>query len=146
MSNCAHTKTNDIDTHGYTGPVAAPGHENRAAHGNVQITVECVACGARRSELHNGRHVELGPWGPSRAQREALAQRLRRSIPDRPEPIKLYNQSTGQECLVVCDDEGMVFGMPDAAAHALAGTAWLERACAYRRAYLRWQRGLADDS
>lgn len=46
---------------------------NLAAHGNVRHVSTCDTCGARRSQLVNGVHVETGAWGPSRASRERRA-------------------------------------------------------------------------
>ena len=49
--------------------------ENQAAHGNIVATQEESREGRRRNVAINQRHVEVGPWGPTRAQREAAAQR-----------------------------------------------------------------------
>lgn len=35
---------------------------NRAAHGGVRKTQECVRCGSFRHILINGIHREYGPW------------------------------------------------------------------------------------
>lgn len=76
-TNCAHGTTREISADGYSGSVATSIYaENRAAHGNIDVTVECVACGARRHELINGLHIEVGPWGPTRGEREAAARRV----------------------------------------------------------------------
>lgn len=56
-----------VAVHPYTG-------ENRAAHGNIEVTEECVACGAQRQVNINQWHHEYGPFGPSRAEREADEQ------------------------------------------------------------------------
>lgn len=45
----------------FSGPVADPGRENRAAHGNVRFIYRC-RCGATREVLVNGQHVEEGRW------------------------------------------------------------------------------------
>jgi len=68
--SCTHTSTTDIATRCFTSSVAWPhSDEDPAAHGGVCVEVECDACGARRRENRNGRHVELGPWGPTRSER-----------------------------------------------------------------------------
>src|SRR5690606_29179644 len=77
---CSHDRSCIIDTRCFVGPVSD--EENPAAHGGITETDECVICGARRAANVNGRHVELGPWGPSRAQREA-EERSRREAEER---------------------------------------------------------------
>jgi len=59
----------------YTSP-------NPAAAGSITYVEQCVQCEAERDINSNGPHVELGPWGQSRAQiaaaqaaRQADAQR-----------------------------------------------------------------------
>lgn len=71
METCPHAHTRQIgDDRPFVGPVSTR-DENRAAHGNITITLECIACGARRDVNINQCHTERGPWGPSRAEREA---------------------------------------------------------------------------
>lgn len=48
--------------------------ENRAAHGWICITEEESNEGRRRSVNLNGHHREVGPWGPTKAQRDAEAR------------------------------------------------------------------------
>lgn len=73
-TQCAHLHSTVIGERGYNGSVATHAdHENRAAHGWLTFRVQCSACGARRSENHNGAHVEYGPWGAPRAARKARA-------------------------------------------------------------------------
>ena len=55
---------------------------NLAAHGNVRHVSTCDTCGARRSQLINGMHVETGVWGPSRASRERRATRAAQAVED----------------------------------------------------------------
>ena len=73
MSRCEHAHTVDVSERCYTGSVAG-GDENRAAHGGICVEVECSRCGARRSENRNGGHIECGPWGPSRSQRNGKGE------------------------------------------------------------------------
>lgn len=50
--------------------------ENPAAHGNIVVTEEESSEGRQRSVAINGAHREVGPWGPTRAQREKHAAHL----------------------------------------------------------------------
>lgn len=75
MIACAHPGTRVIGApRPYMGQVAS-WEGNRAAHGYIEVTEECAACGARRRTLRNGPHREYGTWGPSRAQRADAARR-----------------------------------------------------------------------
>jgi hypothetical protein len=108
--SCRHTRYTDIATHCYSGSVAGPrGEENRAAHGNVCVTYECRDCGARAVANKNGRHVEWGAWGPSRAERERAALEAEyheaQLCEQRPKPIKLLTND-GREVDVSIDGEG----------------------------------------
>jgi hypothetical protein len=47
--------------------------ENPAAHGGITYTEEESYAGRQRQVNANGEHIEVGPWGPTRAQREAHA-------------------------------------------------------------------------
>lgn len=47
--------------------------DNRAAHGSMSYTEEEDLGGRQRHVVRNGRHVEVGPWGPTRLQREREA-------------------------------------------------------------------------
>jgi len=70
---CQHTHHAQIGPDRcYHGSVADTSDaENPIARGNISITVECRDCGAQRRENSNAGRVELGPWGPSRAERDA---------------------------------------------------------------------------
>ena len=72
MSACTHKIVRTISEGAYMGSVAVYPHtdENRAAHGNITVTVECRACGAQRRENINQSFLEVGPWGPDRVTRE----------------------------------------------------------------------------
>ncbi len=84
---CNHAESKTIRTRCFAGPVSRD--ENRAAHGNVTNTDECVRCGARREQNINGHHVETGPWGPSLAERQAAHRAAVRAIPAAPTPLTL---------------------------------------------------------
>jgi hypothetical protein len=103
-TTCQHTSTNIIRTRGYTAPVSVY-QQNPAAHGNVEYVVECGECGARRSELHNGCHVELGPWGPDRAARKQRVERLSKKLPPLPPPV-LIKRADGESATLTPDEEG----------------------------------------
>ena len=74
--------------YGYTGSVYRPANyeigerwsadytgENRAAHGGITYTQEESNEGRQRKVNVNGNHIEVGPWGPTSARREAHAKR-----------------------------------------------------------------------
>ena len=65
MTRCSHPTTSrrTVRERPYSCSVN-PHNENRAAHGNIEVEVECSRCGLRRFENINGWHEELGPWGP----------------------------------------------------------------------------------
>lgn len=154
---CKHETIKTIRTRCFGGSI--PGaEENRAAHGNITDTDECVTCGARREENVNGRHVETGPWGPTRAQREAeeaaearaaaaakceaewAARDLIRAVP----PIRLTS-SKGSVVTARVDNEGMICleGYPDtldpSPLLAALGDEWVSQAKAARHAWLSTQ-------
>jgi hypothetical protein len=72
---CSHSETRVLSTNGFSREVSvAPYTEsNPSAHGNITELAECTACGARRLENVNGRHLEVSPWRGSYASREAAA-------------------------------------------------------------------------
>lgn len=59
---CKHRETVAGNDRPFAGSVAAPGHENPAAHGNISYEETCSRCGATRRLNLNQRHVEYGPW------------------------------------------------------------------------------------
>jgi hypothetical protein len=62
IARCDHSAARETgEPRGFVGPIARPGEENRAAHGNTQVT-DCCPCGASRQRLVNQRHQEVGPW------------------------------------------------------------------------------------
>lgn len=70
-----HDASKVVSERVFTAPVAWPARDqNPAAHGGVEFAEECT-CGAQRKRLVNGRHEEVGPWGPSLAERKAAARR-----------------------------------------------------------------------
>lgn len=82
MPDCTHPHRHDVAEVGFSGSVAV--HpcttENRAAHGCVRTTVECLMCGARRHENRNWMHREVGPWWPHREEQEASQRERRRHL------------------------------------------------------------------
>ena len=106
--DCTHANIRELRTTGFTGPVNVH-EENRAAHGNVCVSEECCACGSRRDRLVNGRHEEIGDWGPTRADREAAARAAERVvdalITKRPGNIAMTHAS-GDRAEVRIDREG----------------------------------------
>jgi hypothetical protein len=72
---CQHGATRDLSEGPFLAPVSRR-DETPAAHGCICVIVECVACGARRSENRNGLHKETGPWGADRVARFARLRRL----------------------------------------------------------------------
>lgn len=134
-----NTDTRVIATRCYSGSVAAPGHENPAAHGNVEYTVE-RADGARRKELCNGLHEEVGPWGPTRAERREVLDRAERSL-------RLALAARPAAHGVAIDEEGyLVVSDGDPADHAAraAGSGLVERALRVRRAFLAVEAARAE--
>jgi hypothetical protein len=60
--HCKHTKTGFGEPRPFFGPVARGDHQNRAAHGNVELRETCEHCGMQRRVLSNNGHYEHGPW------------------------------------------------------------------------------------
>lgn len=112
-TKCTHKQTRELATRCFRAPVGPIGDQNRAAHGGVCATVECLACGARRQENHNGCHEELGHWGASRDERERAAAQAERAARNmaRPEPVSLSLATRSGEALwtvqVSVDQDGM---------------------------------------
>lgn len=132
---CDHKETRELTTRCYDGPVVVH-DQNPAAHGDITVEVECARCGARRSENLNGCHAEEGPWGPSRAERQAHADRLRRALPATPSPCTF--RSGDKVATVVCLGDGTmtVRGGP---AYLVDQYPRLEQAVALRRAWLEFE-------
>ena len=125
---------------------------NPAAHGGITVTEEDSGAGRRRDVNINGCHIEVGPWGPTRTQRQAHADRLRRDIPAPPSPIQL---TLGELSVVASvDGDGMLLLTPDFQRGlsraeeddicASLPSDWLEAAKAVRAATLAWQRAAED--
>ena len=106
--DCTHANIRELRTTGFTGTVNVR-EENRAAHGNVCVSEECCACGSRRDRLVNGRHEEIGDWGPTRADREAAARAAERVvdalIARRPGKVSM-TRADGERAEVRIDREG----------------------------------------
>lgn len=131
---CQHLDTRELSTRGFSGSVNDR-DQNPAAHGNVTVTEECLACGARRRVNVNQCHVEEGPWGPSLVERQAEVDRLARTLPVAPLPATFRRGLESAE--IVCDPDGMLSGSgtrilglveqyPGLAAAQARRRAWLE--------------------
>lgn len=121
MKSCDHASTRDVRTTGYNYPVAVPPYtdENRGAHGNVCVRVECETCGAERDELRNGVHEEVSPWGLDRVARaevariehaagqEAARAVLSLALKARPKPVTVRHKTDGPVTVSI-DDEGFI--------------------------------------
>jgi len=133
---CAHSKTRTLSTEGFARDVSVHPYteSNPAAHGNITERVECTACGARRLENINGRHVEVSPWRGSYAERDAAVQRARDAVRStRPTPVTFTRASDGETATVSVDTEGrLVVDAPTFAARkAILGALPVDFAEAY---------------
>lgn len=147
MSKCSHEQHYQVGAAwGYTGSVSVHPYtdEDRRAHGNITILVECRDCGARRKENHNQGYVEASPWGPSRKARHQEAERLQLAVPKPPLPVSLTCGDSRRRVTVSVDDDGMLqlsgsaYGDDDERAILAALPAkWIKSAQDYRRALLR---------
>lgn len=113
MSNatCSHQAVKELSTEGFSGPVSvAPYTEsNPAAHGNITVRVECKACGARRLENINGRHVEVSPWLGSTEERAAAVRKAREEVSHtRPKPVTMTRGSDGETVTVSVNGDGLL--------------------------------------
>ncbi len=61
VADCKHEHVHEVQERAYTGGVNAR-DENRAAHGNIEVTERCGTCSGERRRLVNGRHEEIGDW------------------------------------------------------------------------------------
>jgi hypothetical protein len=139
---CKHSRTTCGANRCYTGGVAVHPYtdENSAAHGGVTYAEECDQCGARRSVNANGCHVEVSPWGETRAARRAEVDRVRRAKPKRPATIYITSPSGHQLSVSVSPEDGMLDIVGEhksrdlvAVRAALAGTEFAEAAKQYRQ-------------
>lgn len=153
---CKHTRTTAGQTLGYSWSVAVPPYtaENRAAHGGITFTEECDDCGARRKVNQNQRHVEVSPWGESRAVRAQRAEIAREKANDQMaeaeraiaavEPLIVTHES-GRTATVSIDAEGMlvVEGAEwSEVKTALSRSAWLDQAKVARQAVVEARRAI----
>jgi hypothetical protein len=137
---CRHTRTIQVGPDRcFTGPVARD--ENRAAHGNICATYECVDCGARRAVNINGRHIEHGPFGPSRAHRDRLAREATIAARAAVAAVAPLELTRGDErCTLRVDDEAFIIvpagcHWPELAP-LVVRSSWFERVSAARAAVL----------
>lgn len=146
---CSHARTKSGSINGYTGSVAVHPYtdENRAAHGGITYTVECLDCGARRRENTNGLAIEVSPWRGSRAGRREDVARLRRELDaarNACDPA-VVRRSDGREVSVVVEEDGMatVQGVHDTGEIpqiiASLSSEWHAAAVRVRTAYLAVQ-------
>lgn len=80
MTVCEHQNFRTLAEFAYCGSVAVYPYtdENRAAHGNITETQECVDCGVTRLANVNMRHVEFSPWSGLTFIEQREAERERR--------------------------------------------------------------------
>lgn len=140
MTNCQHPSTIELSTRAFLAPVVDR-DQNPAAHGCVTVTEECTVCGARRRVNVNQCHREEGPWGPSRAERQAAVDQLARELPPVPPPVTFRRGSESAE--IVCYPDGTLGGrgafLPLAAQYP-----GLKAAQARRRAWLALEAARRD--
>lgn len=127
-----HEITNEVC---FTGPIAGA-DENRAAHGNVTWTHTCSDCGAERDQNVNQWHVETGPWGVSRAERDRAEAAQKRAARQAAERVLAETPIAPR---ITCGDK---FAAQDPDGFLSWGSTaeglpawWLERAKAYRSAW-----------
>lgn len=139
--DCRHENTRALREACFSGPVGDG--DNRAAHGGVRIEVECLSCGARRAENHNGRHAEFGEWWDHAADVAALQADVQRARA-RAREVGSRELRRGDTVVEVSiDDDGLlkvvaksgVFSSTDEAALARA-SGLIEEATALRKAVL----------
>lgn len=127
---CTHPTYSTSEPRPYVGSVARD--EHRAAHGGIEVTETCAACGARRRVNLNGLHREEGVWGATRAERQQAAQAASahaRTLIAAVEPLVLgaITASLDAEAMVVIEGPG------HERVRALPG-AWVDQARAARKA------------
>ena len=133
---CSHEKTRERYTVGFCGAVSVwpQTDSNPAAHGNITVSVECVRCGARRSENINGHHIEVSPWRGSRAEREATIRAAREALAKMRRPDRITLTRGRETAHVWVDAAGdLVSDADDSVMQALPED-FLLAAQAYRRA------------
>lgn len=143
---CQHTDTRQVGpARPYTGGVSRD--ENRAAHGGIRITLECLACGAQGEANINGGHEELGAFGPPHAERERAARDAERGAREALASVGTLTltRSDGKQCMLRVDDDGQIIvpaghEWTDLAA-AVTPTEWFARARRARELVMYW-RGL----
>lgn len=144
--SCQHIATKITRTRCYSSSVNT-WDPNPAAHGGVCEDVECLDCGARRSENLNGRHEEQGQWGPTREERRqtaALAESAARAlVARRPAPLSFRR---GEESASVgIDEEGyLVSDGPTGEQIAMTAPEFVEAAKALRAAVVAAEDARAD--
>jgi len=124
--------------------------EVAAAHGGIEVTEQCVGCGARRQVLRNQRYEEVGPWGESQHARDEAASRAwletvraRRECAAMRETVLI----DGIEVRLSIDEEGGIAaetaGRVDELLHRAAASTWtagIEAAKRLQAAIAEYQR------
>jgi hypothetical protein len=77
---CEHNNAKIIKITPFSREVSIPPYttENRAAHGNITETQECLSCGATRLVNVNQSHFEFSPWGESREEKRQRLEKIAR--------------------------------------------------------------------
>lgn len=131
---CNHSRYTESDAFPFFGTVASSEERTvRAAHGSIVYVDVCPDCGARRKRAVNQRHEEVGDWGQSRAQRQALADKARQAIPAGPAPI------TNGQVQVSCDSDGMIVVTGGTVATHRLPPAFVAGCAAVRQAVLEYE-------
>ena len=124
MTACQHEVVHERSESCYRGSVSIH-DENPRAHGGVRVEVECAACGARRSENRNGKHVEIGGWGSTREERAdesrsatARVNEVRRIVSGRTATIRRGGDVV--HVVIAADGYLLCSGSVDASEHVAA--------------------------
>jgi hypothetical protein len=137
--SCRHENARVLRESCFVGPVG----DNPAAHGGIRVEVECLDCGARRAENHNGRHREIGAWWDRAGEVEVLRAAMERARA-RARQLGSREVRRGNTAVEVCiGDDGLLrlvakrglFSSTDEAAIVRA-SGLVEEATVLRRAVL----------
>ena len=106
---CPHTSSQVGPDYCFSGAIYGA-EEDRRAHGGITYREEC-ACGARREVNANGGWYEIGPWGPTRSEREAEARRLTLAASAAVASVPPLSRCDGEERTWL-DAEGYIVSVP----------------------------------
>lgn len=136
MAHCPHVPARASTDRCFSGSVSRD--QNRAAHGCITYTEECLLCGARRAVNQNQGHFEQGDWGPTRQQRRTHARELERQArQDITSLLPLVFERAGRRATVRLDMDGLISVAGAEWSEilpALTRTEWLRRARSARQA------------